>query len=194
MDCKITSIKRAASRRGSAGFLLAETVIAVLVVSILMLAIVMFMVFSTRSFATMYNYVDLDDKNRIAIDYLTRDIRQCKRVLQCSATRLVVEDDDGLPLEYYHEAGRQELVRVKWLDPTPINTLRRVVLTGCDRMNFQICQRNAMSGTYDVYPAATPANAKVVNVSWVCSRNLLRLKENTESVQTARIVIRKQGT
>ena len=187
MDCKITSTKRPLARRSSAGFLLAETVIAVLVVTVLMLALVMFMMFSTRSFRAMYNYVDLDDKNRIAMDQITRDVRQCKRVNECSATRLVLVDDDDAPLEYSFDAGRGEVIRLK-------NGVRKVVLTGCDRLNFQIGQRNTMIGTYDVYPAATPANAKVVNVSWVCSRSIFGRKENTESVQTARIVIRKQGT
>jgi hypothetical protein len=50
-----------------------------------------------------------------------------------------------------------------------------------------------MPGSYDVYPAASAATAKVVNVSWICSRQIMNGMENTESVQTARIVIRKQG-
>ena len=186
MDCKITSTKRQGARR-AAGFLLAETVMGVMVVTVLMLAITMFMVFSARSFRTMYNYVDLDDRNRIAMDQLTRDVRQCKRVLECSPTRLVLEDDDTLALEYTYDAGRGEVIRLK-------NGVRKVVLTGCDRLAFQIGQRNTVSGTYEYFPAATPATAKIVNVSWVCSRSVLGRKENTESVQTARIVIRKQGT
>ena len=51
-----------------------------------------------------------------------------------------------------------------------------------------------IGGSYDVYPAGTIATAKVIDVSWVCSRTLFGRKENTESVQTARIVIRKQGS
>ena len=41
--------------------------------------------------------------------------------------------------------------------------------------------------------SATVATAKVIDLSWVCSRSILGQKANTESVQTARIVIRKQG-
>ena len=191
MVCKITSTKRTGLQRRESGFLLAETMMAVLVVTVLMLSIVMFMVFSMRSFTTMYNYVELDDRNRIAMDQLTRDVRQCKRVIACDATRLVLEDDDGLPLSYtYHPAAGAEegrLVRNK-------NGSDRVVLTGCDRLTFHIGQRNTVTGTYDYYPAASPATAKIVNVAWLCSRKVMGRKENTESVQTARIVIRKQGT
>ena len=187
MDCKITSTKPAA-RRTAAGFLLAEAMVTIMVVSVLLVAIVAFMLFSTRSFTTMYNYVDLDDRNRIAMDQLTRDVRQCKRVIACSTNQLVLEDADGLSLSYNFRPATSELVRQK------NGGDERVILMGCDRLNFQIGQRNAMKGSYDIYPAATPANAKVVNVSWVCSRTIFGRKENTESVQTARIVIRKQGT
>ena len=67
------------------------------------------------------------------------------------------------------------------------------LLTGCDALTFTIAQRTPKDGSYEVYPAATPATAKVVNVSWNCSRLVLGRKANTENVQTARIVIRKQG-
>ena len=35
-------------------------------------------------------------------------------------------------------------------------------------------------------------NCKLIAVSWVCSRTILGSKMNTESVQTAKIIIRKQ--
>ncbi len=167
----------------------------ILVVGILLAAIVMFMTFSTRSFTAMYNYVELDDHNRLAMDQLTRDIRQCKRVVTCNPHELIVLDDDDLPLAYtFHPDreipgyGRGVLVRVK------NNGVEKVMLKGCDRLNFQVGQRNAINGSYEIFPAATAASAKVVNVSWLCSRTIFGRKENTESVQTARIVIRKQGT
>jgi Tfp pilus assembly protein PilW len=176
--------------------LLAEMVVAVCIITVLLLTLVIFMVFSTRSFTTMFNYVELDDRNRIAMDQLTRDIRGCNKVIACSPTELVLQDSDGLTLSYSFEAVPNvasdyvggKLWRKKGDAPA------KVVLTGCDRVRFEICQRNTMSGSYDVYPAATPATAKVINVAWLCSRKIFGRKENTESVQTARIVIRKQGT
>jgi hypothetical protein len=68
-----------------------------------------------------------------------------------------------------------------------------VLLKGCDALTFAIAQRNPMGGSYDVYPTASPSTAKVVNVAWNCSRTILGRKANTENVQTARIVIRRQG-
>ena len=116
--------------RNASGFLLAEALVAIGITSLLVLAICAFTMFSGHSFAALFNYVDLDDANRICMDQLSRDVRQ----------------------------------------------------------------RNPVGGSYDVYPVATPGTAKVVDVSWLCSRTIFGRKENTESVQTARIVIRKQGT
>ncbi len=67
------------------------------------------------------------------------------------------------------------------------------LLTGCDALTFTIAQRTPKDGTYELFPTATPATAKVVNIAWNCSRTILGRKANTENVQTARIVIRKQG-
>lgn len=178
---------RTTGRRRTAGMTIAEALVSMCVVMLILLALCAFSMFSTRSFATMYNYVDLDDANRIAMDTLTRDVRQCKRVIDCTASRLILEDPNGDTLGYIYDPMARTLSR------TNNTTIARVLLKQCDRILFKIGQRNTVAGGYDVYAAATPATAKVVNVSWLCSRTLFGRKENTESVQTARIVIRKQG-
>ena len=180
---------RTIGRRKTAGMSIAEALVAMCVVMLVILALCAFSMFATRSFATMYNYVDLDDDNRIAMDTLTRDVRQARRVIDCTASRLVLEDPNGNTLGYIYDGGARTLIRTN--SATPAAT--KVMLTECDRMLFKIGQRNTVAGGYDVYAAATPATAKVVNVSWLCSRTLFGRKANTESVQTARIVIRKKG-
>lgn len=168
---------------------LAEAMVSMCVVMLILMALCAFSMFSTRSFATMYNYVDLDDDNRIAMDTLTRDVRQCRRVIDCTSSRLILEDENMNILGYIYDATARTLTRTN--SATPNAT--KVLLRQCDRMLFKIGQRNTVMGGYDVYDAATPATAKVVNASWLCSRTLFGRKENTESVQTARIVIRKQS-
>lgn len=168
---------------------IAEALVSMCVVMLVLFALCAFSMFSTRSFATMYNYVDLDDDNRIAMDTLTRDVRAAKRVIDCTATRLILEDSYGNTLGYVYNATARTLSRTNSATPAA----SKVLLRECDRILFKIGQRNTVDGGYDVYAAATPATAKVVNVSWLCSRTLFGRKENTESVQTARIVIRKQG-
>ena len=169
------------------GFTLVETLISVGITSLCLIALASFFLFSTHSFSTLFNYVDLDDANRIAMDQLTRDVRQSNCVKSYSTSTLVLTDSDLADLTYSYDPATRILTRTK-------NGESKVILTECDRLAFMIGQRNPINGTYDIYPAATPATAKVVNVSWMCSRTIFGYKEDTESVQTARIVIRKQGT
>lgn len=140
--------------------------------------------YSARSYAAMANYVDLDNKSRKALDRLSRDIRQANRLCSGTDHQLVLTDFDNEPLTYTYDPSARTLVRSKNTD--------EVLLTQCDLLQFNIYQRNPIAGTYDQYPTATATNCKVIQVSWVCSRRILGARINTESVQSAKIVIRKQ--
>lgn len=185
MVFKPTSIKPA--RRNVAGFFLSEMMVAFGLTGILLVAIAAVAMFSGRSFAALANYVDLDDHNRLAIDQLTRDLRQANRIVSYNAASLTMEDADGSNISYNYSTTYRTLTRSK-------NGNNSVLLRECDRFTFSLGQRNTVAGSYNLYPAASVATAKVVNVAWVCSRTIFGIKQNTESVQTARIVIRKQGT
>ena len=176
---------RVAPQKRIAGMLLAEALIAIGVTALLMLAVVTFSVFTGRSFAALYNYVELDDANRLAMDQITRDVRQANRVKTWTDTSLLLEDSNGSDIGFTYDAGQKTLVRIQ-------NGVRRVLLKGCQRVAFDVRQRNVVPGSFELYKAG-PSTPKVVNVSWVCSRSIMGAMENTESVQTARIVVRKQG-
>lgn len=180
MDSKITS-----TRRSRAAFTIPEMLLAAGITGILVLVLTSISMFSGRTFVAFANYVDLDDANRIAMDTLTRDLRECDKVTACTISALTIEDSDGVSIFYVYNAGTQQLTRTK-------NNTTKILLKGCDTLSFAIAQRNPKGQSYDVYPAATPATAKVVNVKWNCSRTIFGRKANTENVQTARIVIRKQ--
>ncbi len=171
---------------------LVEALMAIGITGLIMLALVGISVFSGRSFVAMANYVELDDANRIAIDTITRDLRSCNRVFYCTANFLALEDYDGWYVYYSHNPSPsglypKSLVRTKAGESTPL-------LTGCEDLQFHLGKRNTQPGTLDQYPAATANEAKVVDVSWKCYREILGVKANTEAVQTAKIVIRRQGT
>jgi len=186
MDFKPTFTKnRTADGRG--GFALAELVVAIGITGLLLLTVITVAMFSSRSFVALSNYVELDSANQLAIDQLTRDLREANRVKSTNSTGLVLEAGDGSEVSYRFNADAGTVSRIQ-------GGTTSVVLRGCDRFRFSLGQRNPVGGSYDVYPAATPDTCKVVNVAWSCSRSILGLKANTESVQTARIVIRKQGT
>lgn len=188
MDFKTTFTDPSAGRQ-RLGFALAEAWIAVGITSLLLIVLASFSDFSGRSFAALFNYTELDDVNRIAMDRITRDVRQAIQVKNATSSLLVLVDADGVStITYQYFPLTRELQRTK------TGEAAEKILTECDRLTFSIGQRNTVYGSYDVYPETTPNTAKVVNVSWSCSRTIFGRKENTESVQTARIVIRKQGT
>jgi hypothetical protein len=164
-----------------------EALMAIGITGLIMLALVGISVFSGRSFVAMANYVELDDANRLAIDTLTRDLRSCNKVFFCTENFLALEDFDGFYLYYVHSPYSKTLWRYKAGDA-------KTLLTNCEDLRFQLGKRNTQPGTLDQFPAAEANEAKVVDVSWKCYREILGVKANTEAVQTAKIVIRRQGT
>lgn len=173
--------------RAVSGMALVEAVMAIGLTGIIMVVLVSITMFSGRTFVCMANYVELDDKNRVAIDTMTRDLRECNRVLYCITNFLALEASDGFSIYYIHSPSTKELLRWK-------AGQQKKLLTGCDYLSFNFSKRNTIANAYEQFPAATPEEAKVVDVSWKCSRSILGVAANSEAVQTAKIVIRKQGT
>lgn len=179
---KDTSISTGRCKKG---FTLTEFLVALGVGMLVLLATVALTLFSAKSFASISNYVDLDARSREALDRLTRDVRQVNRLATMSSTSLVFEDADGSTLQYVYSPSAKTLSRIKGSDTN-------VLLEACDSLNFSIYQRGPIGGTYNQYPTASAATCKLIEVSWKCSRNVMGAAINTESVQTAKIVIRKQ--
>lgn len=143
------------------------------------------MFYSGRSFAGLANYVDLEAQSRNALDRMAQEIRQTQELLSFETNKLVFLDHDGKQLSYIYNADSKTLSRVKEQSAT-------VLLLECDYLMFDIFQRNPIGGTYDQYSTASPATCKLVQLTWICSRKILGKTLNTESVQSAKIVIRKQ--
>jgi hypothetical protein len=180
MDFKITSTKP------RAGLALVEMLVGVGLTGVLLLALSGLSSYTARSFAAMLNYADLDKSSRNALDLMSQQIRQTNKLTEGDATHLVFEDYDGKTLSYTYSPYARTLTRAKTGEPN------KILLRNCDELVFSLFQRNPMSGSYDVYPTATPATCKLVQLRWTCSRDLLRARVNTESVQSSKIVIRKQ--
>ncbi len=173
-------------RTAQGGWTIPETLVSITITLVLMVAVVSMAMTSGRAFLALYNYGDLNAVNKVAMDTLTRDVRECNRVTACSATVLSLEDSNLDPITYTYNSSAKTFTRT-----TPSDS--KVLLTQCSTLSISIFKRTAPVSFGDPLDTATPANAKVVNVSWNCSRTILGAAVNTESVQTARIVIRKQG-
>lgn len=182
MDCRITSTKGARSR---GGFTLVEFLVAMAISSLVLAAIAVLTFYSGRSFAALANYVDLEHQSRKALDMMSKEIRQTEQLTEFTSNRLTFEDHDGNSLTYEYDPDTQRLLRIK-------DGQTQVLLDECDYLNFGIYQRNPVGGTYNQYPTATPETCKLVQLTWICSREIFGQKVNTESVQSAKVVIRKQ--
>ena len=174
---------------------LAEMMLALAVGSIVMAALLSFSLYASKSFAAMTNYVDLEQKSQTALDRMTKEIRETKMVTgfgtmawkgRTITNSLSFLDSDGLPLTYTFT--NEVLLRDK-------NGAVSMLLTNCDYLNFQLFLRNPLgNGTTEQFAITQTTNTKLLSVSWICSRTIMGSKLNTESVQTAKIVIRKENT
>ena len=169
---------------------LVEVLVAMGVGSILFVAVGTLAFYSARSFAALSNYVELDNFSRNALDQMSREIRQADALLTGTDHQLVFQvtnPTNGVASQvtFTYDPGTRKLTRTQGGTTTTL-------LKECDFLKFSIYQRNPIGGTYDQYPTANPATCKLVQMSWICSRNILGKKANTESVQSAKVVIRKQ--
>jgi hypothetical protein len=181
MDFKTTSTK---TRRAGVGVM--EMVIALGIGSVALLIMASLSNFTARSFAGLANYSDLDRMSRNALDTMSQQIRQTRRLTDGSTNRLVFEDSDGGTLQYLYSSDAKTLRRIKTGEPS------KVLLTNCKQLTFSMYQRNPVAGSYDAYPTAAPATCKLIQLKWTCTRDLRVADANSESVQSAKIVIRKQ--
>src|SRR5262245_58119731 len=125
MDFKTTCI----NRRNSA-FTLVELMVAIAVGMVVMAGVMSFLFFSSRSFIALGNYLDLDQRTQLALDKMSREIRQVHKLTSYASTNLTFEDADG-PLSYTYNPTKQVLTRTK-------GGVTETLLTGCDSLQFSI--------------------------------------------------------
>jgi hypothetical protein len=165
---------------------LAEVLVATGLGSLVTVALLSFSAFSGRSFAALTNYAELDARSRSALDLLSRDVRRSATLTSFSPGRVVMVDSAGVAVEYLHDPQDRLLYRI-----TPSE--KQILLSGVDWLRFRIFQRTPVGGTFNQFPASSGVTtAKVLQVDWVCSRSILGTRLNTESVQSAKIVLRQK--
>jgi len=171
-----------------AAFTLVEVLIFVVITTMVVCAGAVLAHSFMRSVAFLTNSVDLDTKSRMAADRISRDIRNSDAVKSASSNSIVLRLGTNLTT-YVHDPTKRELIRsVPDDDP-------EVLLSGCDYVRFDLFKRNPTTVAYDPnfnYLPAPPAECKVVQLNWVCSRTLLGFKANTTVMQSGKIMIRKQ--
>lgn len=180
------SLRALERRRGKphgAGMTLVEVMVALGVASILLLSLLSLHSFSIRSMAGLLNNVELERQSQHALDILSRDIRQVLKMVDNTSTSLTFLDQDSAMLQFIYDPSSRTLRRVK-------GNRSEMLLEGCDSLSFRIMQRNTQRSSFDQFPAGSTATCKLIQIDWLCSRHILGSRLNTESMQSAKIVIR----
>ena len=182
---------------------LVELLVAIGISGIVFVALGMMIFFSGRSYASLANYVDLDNKSRQALDRMSKEIRQVDTVTSAGTVSLpndvvmtnrlvlsgVETNGSAYTLTYEYNPETQALVRTKAGGSFAGTT---TLLTGCTFLNFGMFQRVPKTNSFDQFDAADLATCKVVQLDWVCSRKIFNKTANTETIESAKIVIRKK--
>ena len=179
---KINSIRRSLS----AGFTFMEMMIATTIGLMAMSALGTLSLYTARSFLAMSNYSELSQQSRNALDIMTGEIRQANRLISGEGSSISLEDWDGKKLVYYYNDDLNQLIREKE-DEDP-----KVLLENCEVFTATLFQRNPVEGEYEQYPSATSWTCKLIQLDWRCAKSVMGDRVNSEVVQSAKIVIRKQ--
>src|SRR5579884_999007 len=194
-------ISISSSKAAKRGFTLFEMIVATGAGGLLFAAVAVMMMYGGKSTAMMGNYVALDQSDRDTLDTITTDIRQANMVTSYATNQLQLQTTDvntgaTNTLTYTYNATNGTLTRV--LSPFGVasvatNTTTTLILSNivANKFSFGMYQRNPIRGVVDQYTTTNASLCKVVQVSWTCSKSVLGIGE-TESVQSAKIVIRKE--
>ena len=182
---------------------LVELLMAVGISGMVFAAVSVLIFFSGRSYAALANYVDLDSRSRSALDRMSKEIRQVDEVTGSGTTslpsgqvitnRLVLSGTEtngsAYTVTYDYSPATATLVRTKEGGSYPGTT---TLLTGCTYLNFGMYQRVPKTNSFEQFDAADLATCKVVQLDWICSRKIFNKTANTETIESAKVVIRKK--
>src|SRR5689334_12787037 len=121
MECNPTSTRS----RANAAFTLAELMISTGVSVLVVTAIGLLAFFSSRSLVAMTNYVDMDQISQLALDKMSREVRQARLVTQCTNTSFTIVDLSGNSVQFLYDANARKLLRIA-------DTATNVYLSDCD--------------------------------------------------------------
>ena len=176
MDCKLTFTSH---KKRNIGIALAELMVAGGIGVLLVATMTVTYVFYLKSFANLENYMTLNSESQIALNRMTKEIRQADSLVSYSVNKLTFAVD-GKNVSYAYDPAQQTLARVSGSD-------NNVLLFGCTYWTNNIYDRNM-----NVLATSAATNCKVVQLTWICAASVLGRTNTTEDVQSSKVVIRKQ--
>jgi hypothetical protein len=174
-----------------------EVLVAMGLGSIILAGVASLIMYASKSSLAMVNYTDLDGKSRFALDVISREIRQANALMafQTNRSLTMTNSDQATAITLTYDPTARTLVMSK-------SGTDQTLLTECDNFAFSLYQRTPYVANTNIgivyYPATNTAGVvdvrlcKLINLSWKCSRTIFAQKVNTESVQSAQIVLRNK--
>lgn len=184
------------AKRGAPGVSLIEMIVSLGIGSIVLVVIGLLSLFGLRSFLVMGNCAALDDKNRLVADQITRELRQATGVLSFQAdadgqSLVLTNSLEGYGVTYRWRADARTLACEKADQP------EFICLRDCNSWEVLFLQNIPQASATQPFLPATNAlgnvdldQARVVSLSWKCSRPVPGSKIKTESAQTLQVVLR----
>ncbi len=186
-------------QRRQPAFTLTEVLVATGLGSIVLTAVAFLTLYGSRSSVAICNYTDLDAQSRYALDVMSRELRQATAITAVQPNLPVksltlINADQGKTLRLVWDSDTRTMLFQVTGQPD------QTLLTECDRWDFSFFSRTPWVSGSDIqfYPATNSAGnldpklCKLITMSWKCSRKILGQKVNTETVQTAQIVLRNK--
>lgn len=171
-----------------AGWTIVEMMVALSCGTIILAAFVATTVMVSNTMVSVGNYNDLNKMSRQTLDWFSRDVRNASSVSDASTSTMLILTNSysGTKIIQYVWDGSNVLSRT---ESTSTTTNTTSMLTNCEVFSMSFYQRNP-TNNFSFVTSAIPAQIKLISVSWRCSRTVLGSKLNTESVQTANVVMR----
>lgn len=170
-------------KKRQSAFTLIEVLTASAISLVLAGILAVFFAFSLRSFAAMTNYADMNQKSELALDKMSKDIRQARSLTSYSTNSLTFLDVNNKALIYTFDPNKGTLIRSN-------SGVTTTYLTNCDSLQFWVYQHTPISNTFDCYIPAGATNTRVIQITWHCSRKILGSKATTETVESATLSLR----
>jgi prepilin-type N-terminal cleavage/methylation domain-containing protein len=181
-------------RKSAAGFTLVEMMTSVALGLILLVGVAILYINGNESFVAMANYQNLDKYSCNALDILTREIRGCSSVTSATTTALTLNNATlGKTVNIAFDSTGRTLILTTTIGGTATTVTN---LVGCDTWGYSMFTAVPIISTTNITFTATSSasSCKVIQMTWKCSRTYLGSKLQTESVQTAQIVLRNEIT
>ena len=174
---------RKSTGAGKRGFTLVEALITTAITLLVAAVVAILYFYSSRSFLTLTNYNEMCQRSQLALDKMSKDIRQAKKITAFSTNSITFTDADGNSLRFSYDAGQKTLSRITGGKTT-------VYLTNCNSLQFWIYQPTPTPGAFACYAPDSFATARVVQITWACSRPIMGKQTTTETMESAQIAMR----